>query len=268
MSKPLLIEKRGQVDWVTLNRPNVFNALNVELIDALVSYFESLHRRHDRRIVVLQAAGKAFCAGMDMKEGIIADKENAKRAPIQAGMAAQRSFGDIFRAMRRCQQPIISLIQGAACGAGLGIALASDIRIAAENARMNCAFIRIGYTGADMGSSYFLPRLVGAGMAAELMMTGRFVGAEEALRIQLVNHVVPQEDMTKKAEELLQYMLTTSPMGLRLTKETLRYSIDAPSLDAALAMEDRHQVLLTQTKDVQEATMAFLEKRTPNYEDH
>ena len=267
MSDILLVEERGAVDWVTLNRPDALNALNGEMVETLASYFEGLYRRHDRRVVVLQAAGKAFCAGLDLKESVV-DAEAIKRAPVQTGMAGQRRIGDIYRAMRRCQQPIISLVHGAACGGGFSLALASDIRIVADKARMNCAFVRIGYTGADMGSSYFLPRLVGLGMASELMLTGRFVEAEEALRIGLANHVTSQDGMAGKAEELIQYMLTTSPMGLRLTKEALSYSVDAPGMDAAVAMEDRHQILMGQTKDQREATQAFLEKRTPDFKDH
>lgn len=262
----LLIEERGDVDWVTMNRPDSLNALNPELVEALASYFEGLYRRHDRRVIVLQGAGRGFCSGLDLTTGT-ADPDWAKTAPLQAGMATQRRIGDIYRAMRRCPQPIISLIQGAAAGGGFSLALASDIRIAGPKAKMNCAFIRIGLTGADMGSSYFLPRIVGMSMASELLLTGRFVHAEEALRIGIVSHVVEEEQLAATAEGLIAHMLTTAPFSLRLSKEALGYAVDAPSLDAAMAMEDRQQILTSQSADHIEAMRAFLQKREPKFED-
>lgn len=263
----LNIETRGDVDWVTMNRPDALNALNAEMVEALASYFEGLYRKTAPRIVVLKGEGRAFCAGLDLKEGAAPDVAEAKRAPVHAGMAVQRRIGDIYRAMRRCPQPVISLVRGAAAGGGFSLALASDIRIAAENARMNCAYIRIGLTGADMGSSYFLPRIVGLSMASELLLTGRFVEAEEALRIGLVTHVVEPGALDAKAEELIAHMRKTTPIGLRMTKEALGYAVDAPSLDAAMAMEDRHQILTSMTADHKEAQAAFLEKRDPKFED-
>ena len=132
---------------------------------------------------------------------------------------------------------------------------------------MNAAYIKIGLTGCDMGSSYFLPRLVGASMAAEIILTGRFISAEEALAMQLVSKVVPEAELEATADPLIEDMLATTPMGLRLSKQALNMSIDAPSLESALAMEDRHQALLGQSADHREAVSAFLEKRPPEYRD-
>ena len=167
--------------------------------------------------------------------------------------------------MRRCGQPIISLVHGPACGGGFALALASDIRIAGQSARMNAAFIRIGLSACDIGVSYFLPRLVGVSVASELMLTGRFINAERALRVGLVSEVVPDEFLAKTAEPYIEEMITTSPLGLRLTKECLNMSVDAPSLESAINMEDRNQILCSQTSDVREGMSAFLEKRKPNY---
>jgi len=266
MSEVLKIEERGDVDWVTMNRPDSLNALNPELVDALATYFEGLYRRHDRRIVVLRGAGRGFSSGLDLTTGV-ANPEWAKTAPLQAGMATQRRIGDIYRAMRRCPQPIISLIQGAAAGGGISLALASDIRIASHKAKMNCAYIRIGLTGADMGSSYFLPRIVGLSMASELLLTGRFVHGEEALRIGLVSHLVAEDQLEATADGLIVHMLNTAPFSLRLTKEALGYAVDAPSLDAAMAMEDRQQILTSQSADHREAMTAFMQKRDPEFDD-
>ena len=167
--------------------------------------------------------------------------------------------------MRRCPQPIISLVHGPACGGGFALALASDIRLAGASARMNAAFIRIGLSACDIGVSYFLPRLVGVSVASELMMTGRFINATRAERVGLVSEVVPDEKLEEAAQPYIDDMLTTSPLGLRLTKECLNMSVDAGSLEAAIAMEDRNQILCAQTKDFREGISAFLGKRAPDY---
>jgi enoyl-CoA hydratase len=138
-------------------------------------------------------------------------------------------------------------------------------RIAGESARMNAAFIRIGLTACDMGVSYFLPRLVGTSVASELMLTGRFIGAQRALATGLVSEVVPDADLARAAEPYVGEMLTTSPMGLRLTKEGLNLAVDAPGLEAAMAIENRNQILCSRTSDAREGMRAFLEKRAPVY---
>ena len=262
MSDELLLEQKGEVLWLTLNRPEALNAMNAPLVEALRSTFESLKSRSDVRVVVLQARGKAFCAGLDLQSGGWEADDS-----VQALFAMQRSISDIYRAMRRCPQPIISLIQGAACGGGFSLALASDIRIAATSAKMNAAYIRAGLTACDMGCSYFLPRLVGASVASELMMTGRFIHAERALKVNLVSDVVEEDALGAAAQSMIDEMLLTSPMGLRLTKDGLNFSIDAPSLDAAMALEDRQQTLVAGTYDAREAISAFLEKRSPQWQD-
>jgi enoyl-CoA hydratase len=234
--------------------------MNKPLITALRETFEALKNRQDVRVVVLRATGRAFCAGLDLQSEGWGDDDSP-----QALLAMQRSISDIYRAMRRCPQPIIALVQGAACGGGFSLALASDIRIAATTAKMNAAFIRAGLTACDMGCSYLLPRLVGLSVASELMMTGRFIDAHRALKVNLVSDVVTEEALSATAERYVAEMLLTSPMGLRLTKDGLNFSIDAPSLDAAMALEDRQQALVAGTADVKEAINAFLEKRSPNW---
>ncbi|MFC3225940.1 enoyl-CoA hydratase/isomerase family protein [Marinibaculum pumilum] len=263
----LIVERRGPVDWVTLNRPDRLNALNFALVDAVRSYFEDLRRNRDTRIVVLRGAGRAFCAGFDMAPDSDVAQSIAQNRSPNAIWEIQNRFSDICRAMRRCPQPIIALMHGAACGGGFSLSLASDIRIAAETAKMNAAYIKIGLTGCDMGSSYFLPRLVGASMAAEIILTGRFVSAEEALAMRLVSRVVPEAGLDAAAQPLIDHMLATAPLGLRMSKEALNLSIDAPSLDAVMAVEDRHQALLSHSEDAREAIDAFLEKRAPVYQD-
>jgi enoyl-CoA hydratase len=169
--------------------------------------------------------------------------------------------------MRRAPQPIIACVHGPAAGGGFALALASDVRLAGESARMNAAFIRIGLSACDVGVSYFLPRLVGASLASELLLTGRFIDAARAERTGLVSRVVPDAQLEQAARELAAEMLATSPLGLRLTKECLAMSLDAGSLEAVIAMEDRNQALCVQSPDVREGMLAFLQKRAPSYTD-
>ena len=262
----LMIERKGTVDWVTMNRPEALNSLNTTLVDELLDYFGKLYFDRSTRIVVLRGAGRAFCAGLDLKQsGARRNSEGANVGGPAAGLLGQRRISEIVMRMRRCGQPIVSLVHGPACGGGFALALASDIRIAGQSARMNAAFIRIGLSACDIGVSYFLPRLVGVSVASELMLTGRFINADRALRVGLVSEVVPDEQLASSAEPYLEEMITTSPLGLRLTKECLNMSVDAPSLEAAVNMEDRNQILCSQTSDVREGMTAFLEKRKPNY---
>ena len=261
----LVIEREGAVDWVTFNRPEALNSLNRVLVDELLDYFDKLYFDRDTRIVVLRGAGRAFCAGLDLKESPRRNVESAASSGSAAGLASQRRISEIVMRMRRCPQPIIALIHGPACGGGFAFALASDVRIAGESARMNAAFIRLGLSACDIGVSYFLPRLVGVSVASELMLTGRFIGAERALKVGLVSEVVPDAKLAEAARAYVDEMLATSPLGLRLTKECLNMSVDAPSLEAAVAMEDRNQILCAQTNDVREGMRAFLEKRKPVY---
>ena len=254
------VEKKNGVDWLTLNRPDALNAIDTPMVTELRDYFGNLQEDRDTRIVVMQGAGKAFCAGLDIKAS-----QGRHEPPFGGGMGFQGYLAEVYIRRRRCPKPIISLIQGPACGGGFAFALASDIRIAGESARMNAAFIRIGLSACDMGASYFLPRLIGTSIASELMLTGRFIDAQRALRTNLVSEVVPDAELQKAAQSYINDMLTTSPMGLRLTKEGLNVSIDAAGLEAVMAIENRNQVLCSRTRDAKEGMQAFLEKRAPNY---
>jgi enoyl-CoA hydratase/carnithine racemase len=179
----------------------------------------------------------------------------------------QKLYSGVVRAMRSCPQPIIALVHGAACGAGFSLALASDVRYAAPDARMNAAYIKIGLGGCDMGAGYLLPRLVGLSNASEFLLTGRFIDAARALRMGFVSEIVPGDKLVETGLALAEDMLKTAPMGLRMTKESLNAEIDAPSLEAALTIEDRQQVILIDTDDHREAVKAFREKRAAIFRD-
>ena len=262
----IAVRRDGAVDHVVLNRPDRLNALDDIMVDELLRYFGSLYFERSVRVVVLGGAGRAFCAGLDLKSdsGFAADPSIGGPGN---GLLRQRRISEIVIRMRRAPQPIIALVRGAACGGGFALALASDVRIAGRSARMNAAFVKLGLSGCDIGVSYLLPRLVGASLASELLLTGRFIDAARALKVGLVSEVVADEALEDAARPHVEEMLATSPLGLRLTKECLAMSIDAPSLEAAIAMEDRNQILCTQTEDVGEALAAFRGKRAPEWRD-
>ncbi|PZN94644.1 MAG: enoyl-CoA hydratase [Alphaproteobacteria bacterium] len=260
--RTITVERRGAADWLTLNRPEAMNAISLEMVGEMSDYFGRKFDDRDCRVIVMRGAGRAFCAGLDIKDP---GRTDPATVPFGGGYGFQGHLADVYIRMRRCPQPIVALVHGPACGGGLAFALASDIRIAGESVRMNSAFIRIGLSSCDMGVSYFLPRLVGASVAAEMMLTGRFIHAQRALATGLVSEVVADEALEATAETYVADMLYASPMGLRLTKEGLAMAIDAPSLEAAMAIENRNQTLCAQSADFAEGMRAFLEKRAPVY---
>jgi enoyl-CoA hydratase/carnithine racemase len=257
----LQLTQDGDVIWATMNRPERLNALSRSLVNELREFFVGLYWRRDVRVVVLGGAGGAFCAGLDLKERSNAGADQS----IGARLTSQRGISEIVIAMRRCPQPIVACVDGAASGGGFALALASDVRIATPRTRMNAAFIRIGLSACDIGVSYFLPRMVGSSVAAEYMLTGRFIDAERAYQLGLVSRIVAPEAVRGEAQGFVDDMLHATPLGLRLTKEALNHAIDAQGLEAVIAMEDRNQILCGTDGDFEEGVRAFLEKRKPVY---
>ncbi|GAA4407883.1 enoyl-CoA hydratase/isomerase family protein [Quisquiliibacterium transsilvanicum] len=263
--KTLKIDREGGVEWLTLNRPDNMNTLDPVMKDELWHYFDRLYTDRSVRVVVMRGAGRMFCAGLDLTQTSVSDRKPGERISPDDGMVSQRKVSEIVIRMRRCPQPIIALVHGAAAGGGFAMALAADIRIAAEGTKMNAAFIKLGLSACDMGVSYFLPRLVGVSVASELMLTGRFIHADRALATGLVSEVVPKDKLEETARGYVADMLRTSPLGLKLTKDCLNHAVDAGSLEAAIAIEDRNQILCVQSPNFVEGVAAFLEKREPRY---
>ena len=257
----LSIEIIGSVARVTLDRPERLNALNEGLIASLTSFFTDLCERPDIRVVVLTGAGSAFCAGLDLKDAA----EKPADPTVSTMLDAQRRLRNIIPAMRRCPQPIIAVLNGAASGGGFAIALAADIRVALPTARMNAAFIRLGASACDMGVSYFLPRMIGSSAASHYLLTGRFIDAEAARALGLVSFLGDEAAVRAEVDLLCADLLRATPLGLRLTKEALNSTIDMPGLEAVIALEDRNQILSLQGEDFREGVRAFLEKRAPAY---
>jgi len=251
------VERRGEVDWLTLDRPDALNAMNARMIAELAEYFGA--RVHDTRtrVIVLRATGKAFCAGLDLREmtGLIEELDTAAR------LRFQQRLSSIFVSMRRCPQPIVCLVQGAASGGGFALALAADIRLCAPEARMNAAFIKVGLSGCDVGMSYLLPRAVGTSVAAEMLLTGSFLDATRAAALGFVSAIVPAADLEAAGSRVVESLLQADPLGLALTKQGLQVGIDAPGIESAIANEDRQQSLLSGTEGFRARMKAFLNRK-------
>ncbi len=243
-----------------LNRPARLNAITFTMFDELVELQREVEADRAARVLVLTGEGRAFCAGLDLDEAA-----TLPEMPAAEMLAGQESWAASIAGFRHMTKPVVAAVNGAAAGAGMALALAADIRVASSAARFNAAFVRIGLSGGDVGTSWALPRLVGLGRAYEILLTGRFVEAEEALRIGLVTDVVDPEDLLDRALETARLIVGNSPVGMALTKQVVQNNVDAPSLEAALALENRNQVLATRTHDMVEALAAFREKRTPTY---
>ncbi|CAA0093364.1 putative enoyl-CoA hydratase echA12 [Zhongshania aliphaticivorans] len=258
----ILVTQEQDMEVVTLNRPKALNSMNPLMMLELQHYFASLRYRQEVRVVLLKSEGKHFCAGLDISPEFAVDISSGSE-----GMRIQNRVAEIIKLMRACPQPIIAMIQGAACGGGFSLALAADVRIAEPQTKMNTAFTQVGFSACDVGSSYFLTRMLGTSVASELMLTGRYLLADRALSLGFVSAVVEKDQMENEARAIAADMLKVSPMGLRLTKDGINVNVDAGSLSAAISLEDRQQILCGLSDDHHEALAAFREKRTPDYSD-
>ncbi len=260
----MLEEARPGIMLLTLNRPARLNAMNAALIADLHDALDEIAASRTCRAVVMTGAGRGFCAGLDLQEGAT-PPEAAGLGRVQSGMHVQQSIARLIPHLRSLPQPVISAVNGAASGGGLALALGSDVRVAAQSARFNVAFIRIGLSGCDIGVSWMLPRLIGASRAFEMLLTGRLVDASEAERIGLVVRVVPDDQVLDAAFETAELIAGNSPWGVRMTKEVMWSQLEIGSLQAGIDIENRTQLLSSFTGDMQEAMAAFLEKRPPSF---
>lgn len=251
---------RAGVMLATLSRPRQLNALTPQMFDELHRLCADVDDDEDVRTLVVTGEGRGFCSGLDL-----ATAGELPTMSAQQFLALQERWAASVAAFRLMSKPVIAAVNGAAAGAGFALALAADIRVASHEARFNAAFVRIGLSGGDVGTSWLLPRIVGLGLAFEILLTGRFVDAEEALRIGLVNRVVPAEQLLDASYELADAIAANSPFGVKLTKKVVQANVDAPSLEAAIQLENRNQVLASRTSDMVEALQAFREKRAPTF---
>ncbi len=251
---------RPEVAVVTLNRPDQLNALSFGLVDEFHAVLDQLGADNSCRVVLLTGAGRGFCSGLDLT-AVGPSSVSRGLSGAAASMRSQAHIANLVPHIRRLRQPVIAAINGPAYGGGLAIALACDIRVAASSARLCTQFIRVGVGGCDIGISYTLPRLVGASRAHELMLTARVLDAEEAERIGLVARVVVDEDLMDAALEVAETICSYSPFGVVMTKEVMWTNLDAPSLEAAIDLENRSQILAGTTGDLEQAAAEFAARR-------
>jgi 2-(1,2-epoxy-1,2-dihydrophenyl)acetyl-CoA isomerase len=254
------VETAEHISTITLNRPDRFNACNGQLMADLGAALHAAADDEDVRIVILTGAGKAFCAGQDLAE---LQEGYARGEPPQLGRILHERYNPLIERMSTMRQPIIGAINGIAAGAGCSLALACDMRIASESAAFMEAFINVGLAP-DAGSTYFLPRLIGHAAAMEMCCTGRKIEADEALRLGLVNHIVPADRLMEEALSLARAIASKSAPAIAATKRLLNQSLTA-SLDWQLAAETEAQDALAGNDDHLEGVMAFIEKRKPRF---
>lgn len=253
--------EQAAVARLTLDRPESLNSLTFEVYEELTQTFRSFAQRTDLRCAVITGTGRAFCTGGDVRE-IIA---RLLGRPEEELRRFTRATCDLVAAMRQAPQPIVASLNGIVAGAGAAIAVASDLRVAADTARIAFLFVKVGLAGADMGMCHLLPRLVGLGRASELLMTGDFIEAAEAQRIGLYNKVVPAADLEKETEALVGRLVSGPSAGIAATKRALEAESTMP-LNEALDYEARVQAGLMTERDFLEGYRAFLEKRPPRFE--
>ena len=249
---------------LTLNRPDKLNAMTGELVQSLHDHLDAIAVDPEARVVILTGAGRGFCAGLDLG-GYGEAPHTSHLGRTQAGFAVQKHIATLMPKLRSLPQPVIAAVNGPAAGGGFALVLGSDVRLAARSAKFNAAFIRIGLSACDIGTSWVLPRLVGASRAQELMLTGRVFEADEAYRIGLVVDLVDDHALLDCAITKAHEIMRNSPFGVALTKEGMWSALEIPAMQNAIDLENRQQIVASATSDHREAMSAFLERRPPDY---
>ena len=267
VSELVLVDRPAEAICVlTLNRSDQLNAMTAELCQALHTELRAAAADRSCRAVVLTGAGRGFCAGVDLR-GYGSAPGNEGDDAARNRLGNQEHMSTLVLALRQLPQPVIAAVNGPAAGLGLALALGCDIRYAAREAVFRAAFINIGVSNCDMGTSWLLPRLIGASRSHELMLTGRRVDAEEALRIGLVADVVDGAALLERSLEAAGQIAALAPWGVQLTKRGMWASLEIPSEQAAIEYEDRQQIMATFGEALPEAVAAFLEKRPARFSD-
>jgi enoyl-CoA hydratase len=257
---------RPHVRLVTLNRPDNLNAMTAELCEELHGEFERIGADRSCRAVVLTGAGRGFCAGLDLR-GYGEAPGNDGNDESRDRLIRQEHMSRLVLRLRSTPQPVIAAVNGPAAGFGLALALGSDIRFAARSAVFRVAFANVGVSNCDMGTSWLLPRLVGASRAHELMLTARRFDADEACRIGLVADVLDDDALLDRSLEAAEQIAALAPWGVRLTKQGMWTALEIPSEQAAVEYEDRQQIMATFGQAPPEAIGSFLEKRPAQFAD-
>jgi enoyl-CoA hydratase/carnithine racemase len=259
-AKTFLYEQHERVATITLDRPERLNALTFEIYRELTDTFVALRNEPDVRAVVITGAGRAFCSGGDVNDIIAQLFER----DMEGLLEFTRMTCELILSMRTLPKPIIASLNGTTAGAGACIALASDIRIASEDAKIAFLFVRVGLSGADMGAAFLLPRVIGLAKATELLFTGDFIAADEARGLGLYNQVVAPDQLAATTAAFAARMADGPSFALAKTKEMLNRELHM-NLETALECEAQAQAICSQHPDFREAYTAFVEKRKPNF---
>lgn len=259
MPHELIETVTDRVATLTLNRPDRLNALSTPMLDGLLEALPRLAADPDVAVVVLTGAGRGFCAGGDVKSMA----EGSSQLGLDDAVQRLRSRMEVSRLLHEIPKPTIAMINGPAAGAGLAMALACDLRVASESARLITAFAKVGFSG-DFGGSYFLSKLVGTGRARELYYLGEPLDAARALELGVVNTVVPDFELADATSALAQRLAGGPGIALGLMKKNFN-AAESGTLSELLDLEALHQVSAARTEDHQEAARAFVEKRAPAF---
>ena len=251
---------------ITMNRPERLNAIDGELMDGMYAAIDEVSNINKWRVAILTVHGRVFCAGADLS-GTGEPWVPKARTRLKTNFDMQERCTNMFTEIYECPTPFIAAVNGAAVGGGLAFALHCDVRIASTEARFGSAFIKAGFSSMDMGTSYLLPRIVGAGAAREMMLTGRVVESEEAFRIGLVHEVTSPGSLIDDAVVMANRIAANNHLGVWQTKIGLNAALDAPGLRHAKMIEDRIQMLTAFTGNPAEAAKALMEKRTATWEE-
>lgn len=257
-------EREDGIAVVTLNRPDLLNAIDGALMDGIDEALDRLST-WQYRVAILTGAGRGFCAGADLS-GTGEPWTAPAAAPFKTTYDSQVRLADQMTRLYELPIPVVAAVNGVAVGGGLAYALHCDIRIAADTARFGSVFIKAGFSSMDMGTSYLLPKIVGAGVARELMLTGRIIDAREAYHVNLVHEVVPPDQLMAAALQMARTIAGNNAYGVWQTKTGLNAALDAPSLRHAKEIENRTQVLSGFTNNPREAAVAHREKRAPKWD--
>jgi enoyl-CoA hydratase len=234
---PIVVTPQGDgIAVLTMSKPKTLNSMDLDDVREMRETLDELARDDSCRVIVLTGAGRGFCSGHELSE-------MQEEFTVSSGWLMQEAFANLTRQLRSVPQATVAAINGPAAGGGLALALACDTRVCAESATFNAAFVRIGLSGCDVGVSYLLPRIVGPTLAFEMMLTGRLVAAQEALRSRLVLDVVPDGEVVNAALEIAGNICRNAPFAVRMTKQVMWDGLDAPDLDLAIHLENRTQLL-------------------------
>lgn len=247
---------RPDIAVLTLNRPEKLNALSYDLVEDLHSALGQIGADNNLRVVVLTGSGRGFCSGLDLTDPNPEKAGEGTEFP-RSGMRWQERIAELTARIQRLRQPVIAAVNGVAYGGGMGIALACDIRIGSASARFCTQFIKLGLGGCDIGVSYTLPRIIGAGPAFDLILTARAVDADEALRLGLISRLSADGAVVDDAVQIAETLCSYGKFGVESTKQVLWANLEATSLEAALHLENRSQILASTSGETREASEAF-----------